>query len=396
MSKLNKEIKSLPVSSLGILNLGNTCFLNACIQVLNYTFELPDILENSHIHDNLDGLIIKEWFEIRNLMWSSEKFEVGANLNPSKFIHTIQHVAKEKNRELFTGWSQNDFSEFLLFLIECFHNGISRTLNINVTGNIHNITDKFAFKCFEMLQEVYKKEYSDIMKYFYGIYVSVITPINKPNEQIIKPELFFLLDLPIPAGVSPTSNKPFTDIYDCFDLFCQKEYVQGENAWFNENTGQKENISKQIQFWSLPNILIITFQRFSFDGVTKNNTFINFPLNNLDLSKYIVGYDKETYVYQLYGVCNHYGSISMGHYTSIVRTSNIRSKYTTYDENAQTNWTFFNDCDIKTFTKNANESTINNQTDDLDKTARLYQTRHSNLHDVVTLNAYCLFYRKIE
>ena len=47
--------------------------------------------------------------------------------------------------------------------------------------------------------------------------------------------------------------------------------------------------------------------------VVKNH-ISNISINNLDLSKYVVGYDSVTY-YDLYGICNHSGGTMSGHYT---------------------------------------------------------------------------------
>lgn len=344
-------------SMIGIVNLGNTCFLNSCIQILNYTFELVEILKNNRLKENDDATLSKEWLELYDMMWSPEVIDkVGISINPSKFVRSIQQIAEKKGRELFTGWSQNDLSEFLLFIVDCFHNSISKSVDINIHGTPENTTDNIAIECFSMIKTMYKNEYSDILKDFYGIYVSKITPIIfetnsriRPRHESIKPELFFLLDLPIPKMETP---KKIT-IYDCLDLMTLPETLSGENAWYNEATRQKENALKELTFWSLPKVLIVTFKRFSFENNNKNETFIDYPLKNLDLSKYIIGYDASSYIYDLYGVCNHYGNVSGGHYTAIV---NVQGE----------EWLHFNDTQIVNISST----------------------------DVLTPYAYCLFYRK--
>ena len=82
----------------------------------------------------------------------------------------------------------------------------------------------------------------------------------------------------------------------------------------------KEEAEKTIRFWSLPEVLIITLKRFGNNG-RKNQKMIDFPLENLDLRKHVVGYDKNSYVYDLYGICNHRGT-SGGHYTAFVKNAN--------------------------------------------------------------------------
>lgn len=330
----------------GLANLGNTCFLNSCIQVLKHTNEINNILDSKKIkkfikNDSYDSLILNEWNDLRNIMINNNGI-----VSPNRFINNVHKVAKHKDKDIFTGWSQNDMPEFLLFMIECFHNSISRKINIKISGKTMNNTDELAVKCYTMLKETYSKEYSEFMDIFYGIYVSTLISIDQKVTYAINPESFFVLDLSIP-------DKSDTSLYDCFDLFVNSEYLTGENSWYNEKTKNKEDVKKQITFWSFPKILVITLKRFSYDGRSKIDKLIDFPIDNLDLSKYVSGYKPSTYVYELFGVCNHIGNIFMGHYTSFVKDS---------DE-----WIHYNDSSIE-FVKNKEL--------------------------VVTPMAYCLFYRK--
>ena len=43
---------------------------------------------------------------------------------------------------------------------------------------------------------------------------------------------------------------------------------------------------------------------------------MNFPIHYLDLNKYAMNNDGQSYVYELYAITNHYGGLGGGHYTA--------------------------------------------------------------------------------
>ena len=330
----------------GLSNLGNTCFINSCMQIISHTYELNNFLNEENYKKKLknivDTVLIVEWDNLRKIMWSE-----NCIISPGKFIKTIQKISSIKKKDIFTGYSQNDLPEFLLFLIDCFHNSLSREIKITITGTPENSTDQVAIKCFEMIKNMYSKEYSEIWNLFYGIHVSEITDLETGKQLNVTPEPYLMIDLPIP------SNNKMPSLIDCFDLYVEGEVLDGDNSWFNEETNKKTNIRKRIQFWSFPDILIIDLKRFN-NRFQKNQILVTFPLDNLDLSKYVIGYKKECYKYELYGICNHSGSVMGGHYTSFIK-------------NANGNWYHFNDQDVSVVMTPEN---------------------------VITPKAYCLFYRK--
>tara|TARA_B100000902_G_scaffold108378_2_gene110126 strand:- start:853 stop:1905 length:1053 start_codon:yes stop_codon:yes gene_type:complete len=334
---------------IGLENMGNTCFLNSCMQVLNNTYELNHFLDMKSYeqfikHDIPDSGILTEWNELRNIMWSGNGI-----VTPRKFVHNVREIAKKKDRDLFTGNAQNDMTEFLLFFMDCIHSSISRRVKVNIMGNAVNSIDEKALKCYKMISDTYSKEYSEIMELFYGIYVSEIISINAGTIESIKPESFFILDLQI-----HNNNDIFTDIYECLNDYVKPDELIGDNAWFNEKTNKLEDVHKQIRFWSFPKIVIITLNRFTPDGSSKINNNIKFPIDNLDLSKYVTGYNATSYKYELYGICNHIGNVRGGHYTAFVR-------------NTANTWLHYNDRDVE---------------------------KVDNPEAIISSAAYCLFYRK--
>ena len=97
--------------------------------------------------------------------------------------------------------------------------------------------------------------------------------------------------------------------------------MHGDNAWFNDKTKQKENALRRICFWSLPNVLIIDLKRWN-GHTRKAQMLVTIPLVNADFSKYVKGYSPKSYVYDLFGVCNHGGGIMGGHYTATIKNAN--------------------------------------------------------------------------
>lgn len=341
---------------MGLANLGNTCFMNSCLQVLNHIYELNEVFLVKKIHlksantneKQHDLQFIKEWVELQEVLWSTN----GSAVSPNKFVHYVQYLARIKDKDIFTGWAQNDMPEFLLFMIDTMHNGICREVKMKISGNKKTKKDDLAIECYNMLQNVYEKEYSEVMDIFYGIYVSVIksnTTVQTVYSQ--KPEMYFVLDLPLPIR---KNTDPIITLNDCFELFTTAEVLEGDEAWFNEKTGEKESVTKQIQFWNFPNILVIMLKRFSVHGRNKRQDLVEFPLEGLDLSKYVCGYNSNSYVYDLFGVCNHMGGILGGHYHCYVK-------------NSMNEWIFYND---------------------------IHYEKMKDTSQIVSPTAYCLFYRK--
>ena len=330
----------------GLSNLGNTCFINSCMQVLSHTYELNEFLNMENFKKKLknkyDSALLLEWDNLRQILWSN-----NCIVSPGKFIKTIQKLAEIKDMSIFTGHSQNDLPEFLLFLIDCFHNSLSREIKMSISGEVENETDAVALQCFEMIKNMYSKEYSEIWNLFYAVHVSEICNLETGKRIKITPEPYFMIDLPIPQ------NNKSPSLLDCFEHYVEGETLEGDNAWFNDETKERINIKKKIQFWSFPNILVIDFKRFNSRN-QKNQILITFPLDNLDLSKYVIGYKKNSYKYELYGVCNHGGGVLGGHYTSYVKNANGK-------------WYHFNDTSV---------------------------SEVGIIESIISPKAYCLFYRK--
>lgn len=299
----------------GISNLGNTCYLNACIQIFTELKPLTNIIKTSAIQNQtkIETLLWKNWQDILNIMSSpNNNTDKKEMLCPNGFIQAIQTISKSKKLSFFNDCNnQEDVSEFILFFIDSLHECISREITVSICGHSENETDNFAIEAFKKIKSTLEKQYSEILDQFYGVSISSIH--NKEKEiQSRQFETFMLLDLPIP-------NQPAT-LNDCIKEYIRPELLDGDNKWYNDKTKEYEVVEKFITFWSFPKILIICLKRNGGDG-SKNSTFIDYPLE-LDLRTFVVGYKSSEYVYDLAGICAHVGNPNNGHYTAFVKKNN--------------------------------------------------------------------------
>ncbi|KAM9429930.1 ubiquitin carboxyl-terminal hydrolase 19 isoform 39-T39 [Salvelinus alpinus] len=170
-----------------------------------------------------------------------------------------------------------------------------------------------------------------------------------------------------PGSVSETARAGHFTLEQCLNLFTRPEVLAPEEAWYCPKCQQHREASKQLLLWRLPNVLIIQLKRFSFRSFIwrdKINDMVDFPVRNLDLSKFCIGQKDDMQqppIYDLYAVINHYGGMIGGHYTAYARLPSAQNS-----QRSDVGWRLFDDSTVTTVEEN----------------------------QVVTRYAYVLFYRR--
>ena len=309
----------------GLINLGNTCYINSSLQIISNIPELNEYINtnlnyNKNETNTINIEFLKEWIDLYNLMWSKNVI-----ISPNRFLKVIQNMSEKKNNDTFIGFDQNDTTEFLFFIIDIFHDGL-KNKSIQLFNNelkfIKN--NNFNNKFIQYFNDKHKNNYSIIDKLL-GCYCKIDYVCEESNKIInTNYENFYILDLSI----------THTTLNECIDSYFKDEQLNEENnnQYYCDKENKYKNVIKKVSLYYIPNYLIIQLKRWNIN-LKKNQRVINYDINGINLNKYInnrnINID-----YELFGIINHTGNIFGGHYFSYIKNYNNK-------------WYEFNDANVK-------------------------------------------------
>nr|CAB3267546.1 ubiquitin carboxyl-terminal hydrolase 16-like [Phallusia mammillata] len=184
------------------------------------------------------------------------------------------------------------------------------------------------------------------------------TPVNKMNKKLtpeslfdtplahqpVKQKLSFCKDLPQSLGTRYQPKDQECSVQSCLHQFTMAEMLTGSNMFGCENCTKNQNppgkqkvvycsASKQMLIHTPPPVLIIHLKRFHQVGfnLRKVNKHVDIPIL-LDLAPFCTTDCKEfadedsRILYHLYGIVEHAGSLSRGHYTAYVKVRSANDR----------------------------------------------------------------------
>lgn len=289
----------------GLENLGNTCYMNSVLQCLSNIEDLKKFFISGDFTKSLTDsdcrAISIEFYKLLNTIWNNE----NGYISPSQLHRVIMILSMKYGNGEFRMGQQCDAHEFFNFFIDNIHNSIKKEIIANIRGTVKNDHDKMALDAMKNWKLFYEKEYSQIVKLFTGQYCSVVSCSDESIKNSYNYDPFNSLLLEIP-------DKKEINLYDCFD-----QYTGHEKLSDYKNDGNR--YYRKITIFNLPKYLVISLKRFKGNGKITN--YIDFPLENLDLSKYYNGYKKNKWNYNLLAICNHEGGMGGGHYYAYVKNN---------------------------------------------------------------------------
>jgi len=347
--KENKDKKApSPRKRLGLKNLGNTCFMNSVLQSLSNIEEFCNVITTLPSLDDQakavkdhkkngqrvnDGVILTD--ELKKVLMALNQSDEKSAISPDSLFQAIWKVVPR-----FRGYQQQDAHEFLRYMLDRLHTELLHLLPAH-TLKQHTWLDE--------LRPPKVQSQSLVTSVFGGTLQSDVTCLTcKTSSKKHDPFLDLSIDIPQmytgPVRKSKESEKlPPCHIHDCLQKFVEREELADSERFFCNSCKSKQPSTKQFRIRRLPTVLCLHVKRFRWTAYarTKLDTFIEFPLNGLDMSGYLLGNlsgtrfsNSGSSLYDLAAVIVHHGTgAGSGHYTAFATNNKA--------------WFNFNDCSVK-------------------------------------------------
>ncbi|XP_069045485.1 ubiquitin carboxyl-terminal hydrolase 19 isoform X3 [Lepisosteus oculatus] len=272
----------------GLVNLGNTCFMNSVIQSLSNTRELRDYFHDRAFETEINcsnplgtgGRLAIGFAVLLRALWKGTHHA----FQPSKLKAIVASKASQ-----FTGYAQHDAQEFMAFLLDGLHEDLNRIQNKPYTETVDSDGRQDEVVAEEAWQRHKMRNDSFIVDLFQGQYKSkLVCPVCSKVSITFDPFLY----LPVPL---PQKQKVLTVFY--FGKEPHKKPVKFLVSVSKENSSTAEvleSISRSVRVkpenLRLAEVIKSRFHRIflpshSLDAVSPSDTLFCFEVLSKELAK---------------------------------------------------------------------------------------------------------------
>ncbi|XP_072337180.1 ubiquitin carboxyl-terminal hydrolase 22 isoform X2 [Scyliorhinus torazame] len=324
--KRRKITTNCTIGLRGLINLGNTCFMNCIVQALTHTPLLRDFFLSDRHKCEMQSPNCCLVCEMSRLF---QEFYSGYRSPhiPYRLLHLVWTHARH-----LAGYEQQDAHEFLIAALDVLHRHCKGDDNGKKASNPNH--------CNCIIDQIFTG----------GLQSDVTCQVCHGVSTTIDPFWDISLDLPGSSTpfwpLSPGSDgnvvngeshmsSGTTTLTDCLRRFTRPEHLGSSAKIKCSGCHSYQESTKQLTMKKLPIVACFHLKRFEHSAKLRRKitTYVSFPLE-LDMTPFMAS-SKESRMngqyqqpvdslnndnkYSLFAVVNHQGTLESGHYTSFIR-----------------------------------------------------------------------------
>ena len=330
------------ISSLGLQNVGATCYMNATLECLIHIKELSEHLLSAfyfRFPKDIEDYSAKHKLSIQYVNILSQVYFPKLYNNNQKFYapYDFKNLISEMN-PLFAGVQANDAKDLLQFILETMHSELKMATQVFVEYNIDQRNQGMAMKYFYDSYVTQNK--SPVHDYLYGVNKIQSLCLNcntvKYNFQSYNLLYFPLKEAKRCAILKKKEEDPNFDetnyilnLEDCFAHNEKTEKFEGDNQMYCNDCFRLADAEYQSSLFTAPTVLSIVLNRGRGNEDFKEDFIFG---TELDIKKYIHNQNAVHGKYYLIGMVVHSGTNDMGgHFIAYCRMDK-HSKWFCYND----------------------------------------------------------------
>jgi ubiquitin carboxyl-terminal hydrolase 8 len=322
---------------IGLANIGNTCYLNSVVQALRNCVELTSFFIQGHqeeFYKNKDQAkpsiaMTRSYVDLIKMMWGGKK---PAFVRPDGFFQDMSRAVHNTGFDQFQTRMAHDSHEFLMFLLDSFHESIAEEVNITIQrGPPTNEEEEAVQKALEAWKQQFQKSYSPLIDLLFGLYHREMC-CQGCQKKSSSWEMFNCLKVAPPLQPGP-DGKPLT-IKELLQKEMEEETITDYACDHCKPT--RTTAIRKTKLWKLPRCLFIVVKRFTPDGRKVQGPISANHAEDLNFGNFFSEFSPEPsrqVNYRLYATVDHHGSTGGGHYTAQAQ-SPLNQKWYGYDDDS--------------------------------------------------------------
>ncbi|ESN93535.1 hypothetical protein HELRODRAFT_194058 [Helobdella robusta] len=362
INKVKEVVKPEEYLIPGLVNLGNSCYLNSVIQALYYIPSFKTNVDNLHseierISSDVD--VIANVFGINRLF---ERLEQAQILSHPSVCPSELHGALESINPLFKSNIQQDCHEFLQFTLAQISSAIQQLNTIKnnyskimknyimaklcrenirkniITGSGGNHIEMECNRCVKLICGINFSDTKNFVNEMFQGDLLRITRCMECEEDKTTNEKY--MDVPVTinnrrnntrrcgdncGGNYDEEDNEDEDVHDDMyrSIMNSSEKLTGENKFYCRTCAQFTEVERKVAYYKCPNVLLIHMHRFT-------NSFFNMSgyyckvMSNMKIPVSMpcleINCTNPNHQYRLHAIVSHSGfSLSSGHYITYMK-----------------------------------------------------------------------------